>query len=180
MDAPRKYSPTAMALHWLIAALVIYNMMFPPEFEDVGHDVAPEVAAGMTALHIGLGLSILVLMIFRLFWRVGHHAPPLPDTMAAWEARLARTMHWLIYIAVIAMVLLGFATALLAPYPAAAFGVLPVAGFLGPNEALHEIIKEIHHTGNKVIIALVVVHVAAAAYHAFVKKDGVLRSMLPW
>jgi len=180
MTEQRKYSPVAMALHWLIAALVFYNMIFPPEFEEMGHDIAPEVKVAMTALHIGLGLSILVLMVVRLAWRAGHHSPPLPEAMATWERRLARTMHWLLYVVVIAMVLLGFTTALLAPYPAAAFGILPLAGFVGSNEGLYEIVKEIHHAGNKVIIALVVVHVAASAWHGFVRKDGVLQSMLPW
>jgi len=180
MTPVRKYSGVAMALHWLIAALVFYNMIFPPEFDEIGHEVSPEVAAGMTALHIGIGLSILVLMVLRFGWRVGHTPPPLPDSMGHWERRLARTVHALLYLAVFTQVLLGFTTATLAPYPAAAFGVVPVTGIFPANEALHELIAEIHHAGNKVIIALVVVHVAASAWHAFVKRDGVVRAMLPW
>ena len=64
MEKSRKYSALAMALHWLIAALVFYNIFFPPE----PGDVSPEVRAQIVALHVGLGLIIIVLMIFRIFW----------------------------------------------------------------------------------------------------------------
>lgn len=180
MTTKRKYSGVAMALHWLIAALVLYNIFLPPEFEDIGHDIPPELAASMTALHIGIGLSIIVLMALRLFWRVGHHAPPLPDTMKSWEKRLAHFTHIGLYVVVFLMVALGFATALLAPYPASGFGVVPVAGFITVDQGVFDIVKELHHTGNKVLQAFVYVHIAAVLYHQFIKKDGQLWSMLPW
>lgn len=176
MDTPRKYSPVAMALHWIIAALVLYNIFFPPE----PGDVSDAVRAQISAVHIGLGLIIIVLMGFRLFWRAGHHAPALPESLANWERKAARAMHWLLYGIVFLMIGFGFLTALFAHYPASAFGVLPVAGYVNVSEGTWEVIKEIHHTGNKVLQAVVYLHIAAALYHHFIKKNDVLKSMLPF
>jgi len=175
MDTPRKYSPVAMALHWLVAALVLYSIFLTPE----PGDVAPEVAAQITAVHIGLGLIIIVLMILRAFWRAGHHAPPLPDDLATWERRAARWSHWLLYLVVFLMIGFGLLTALFAPYPASGFGLVPVAGFITVDAGTFEVVKEIHHTGNKLLQAVVYLHIAAALYHHFIKKNGVLLSMLP-
>ncbi len=176
MTTSAKYSGVAMALHWIVAALVLYNIFFPPE----PGDVSPEVRAQITALHVGLGLIIIILMALRLFWRAGHHAPALPENLAGWERKSARALHWLLYLIVFLMIGFGFATALLAPYPAAGFGVVPVAGFVTVSESTWEVVKEIHHTGNKVLQAVVYLHIAAALYHHFIKKNGVLTSMLPW
>lgn len=176
MSEQQKYSPVAMALHWMVAVLVLYSIFFPPE----PGDVAPAVAAQITAVHIGLGLIIIVLMTLRAFWRAGHHAPPLPDDLAVWEKRAARWTHALIYVVVFLMIGFGLLTAIFAPYPASGFGVIPVAGFITVDQGTFEMVKEIHHTGNKLLQAVVYLHIAAALYHHFIKKNGVLRSMLPW
>ncbi len=172
----RKYTAPTIFFHWAVAALVIYNILLSPELEDV----PPETAADTMALHMGVGFTILVLMIARLYWRLTHPAPALPEAMPPWQARVARGTHWALYAAVFAMVTLGLVAAAFAPYASAAFGLIPLDWFSPGNKDVYELMAGAHGVIAWAIIALFALHVGAALYHSIFKRDGVLRSMLPW
>ncbi len=176
MNQPAKYSVVAIVIHWVVAALVLYNVFLPPKVED-----APEEAvAGMMQLHMGIGLTILAFMLVRLYWRLTHPVPALPAGTPIWQVRAAKAVQWSLYAAVFAMVFLGITSAAFAPYEADAFGVVPLSWLAANNVETHEFFVGIHEAMNRVIIGLFVLHSAAALYHLTVKRDGVFRSMLPW
>lgn len=168
-----RYSTVAIALHWLIAVLMIPMLLFGEELmEEDGGTFLPSI-------HVSIGVSILVLTILRLVWRIMNPPPPPPATMAAWEKAAATATHVLFYVLMVGLPLSGW---LLVPEfiqdePAMAgirvLGLFPVPA--GPNGG--EVAGFVHEVGSKVGIALVALHVIAALKHQFLDRDGTLRRM---
>jgi len=171
---PREYDIVTAGLHWTVVAIVLINIFSTPMGET------PLEHARAVEAHFTIGLLILVLMCPRLLWRMSHPAPPYPDSVQPWEHKGAALVHWAFYIALFAMGLVGTLQGAVAPYDVELFGVwrMPFADF--QNEALYGLLTLAHEALNGIVLVLMVGHVAAALYHGIVKRDGVLRSMLPW
>jgi cytochrome b561 len=130
------------------------------------------------AIHGTLGMTILVVMLIRLAWRLSNPVPRLPDTLRPIEKRLAHANHWLLYLFLIGMPIGGYLMVNARGYAVQFFDwKLPFV--IGKNEALAPWIFYGHLAGALTIIALVVLHAAAALRHEFVLKDNVLRRMTP-
>ena len=178
MAEPRdRYSAVSLTLHWLIAALVVTQILL-----IVGHEATEGPASReFVNLHKSVGLTILVLTLARLGWRVANPAIPLPQAMPRWQKLLARATHVLFYVFLIAMPLVGWAASSAAGREILWFGLfewplLPIGGgreFAGQLMDLHELAA-------KLLIALVVLHIVGALKHHFVDRDDVLRRMLPF
>ena len=98
--ARMRYSNVAIFLHWAIALLILYNL-----FTGFLHDALPR---GWFRFHVSSGVTILTLTVIRIIWRLTHKAPPyLP--MARWEKGLAHAVHFLLYCAMLAAPLTGWA-----------------------------------------------------------------------
>ncbi len=82
-----KYSKTAIALHWIIAILVVTNVTLA----SVSEDLPRAARAAYMNPHKAIGVSILLLSLFRLFWRLGNKPPPMPDAVTGWQAKLGKT-----------------------------------------------------------------------------------------
>jgi len=95
-----RYSNVAIALHWAIAALILYNL--------TSGLLRPVLPRGFFVFHVSSGITILVLTVVRIGWRLTHRAPPyLP--MARWDKGLAHSVHFLLYAAMLFMPLSGWA-----------------------------------------------------------------------
>lgn len=130
-------------------------------------------------LHKLTGLTILLLMLIRLIWKMVNVKPLLPPDTAAWQRRAERAVHNLLYLLMIAMPLAGWigsSSAGKAPH----IGDISFALSIPENKALIETMFEMHELIAYGIITLVSIHVVAALYHHYGKKDNVLRRMLPW
>jgi cytochrome b561 len=172
-----RYTNIAISLHWLIAGLMIYMLFFGEDLIARAHGTAGP------SLHATIGVSILILSLARLGWRLANPPPALPATIKSWEARASELSHGLFYVLMIGLPLTGLMafTSHMMAHPDAKesqiFWSLPVPalpdfGFGGPAHLLHTI-------GSKVGIALLILHVAAALKHQFWDKDNVLRRMSP-
>lgn len=95
-----RYSRGAIILHWTIAALILYNLT-----TGLLHDVLPR---GAFQFHVSSGITILVLTVLRIVWRLTHRPPPMLP-MAAWEKGLAHLVHFCLYLAMLAAPLTGWA-----------------------------------------------------------------------
>jgi cytochrome b561 len=157
---PASYSTAQITLHWLIAAIVFFQIIFGEAVEDYGHALrdgqTPETAAFLLGnAHIWLGITVLVLMIARLGLRLTHGAPaPVPAPKL--QDVLAKAAHILLYVLLIAAPLTGIA-----------------AWFFGIREA-----GAIHHFMKPAFIILIALHVVGALWHRFVLKDGVMARMM--
>jgi cytochrome b561 len=126
-------------------------------------------------LHKSLGISILALIIFRVFWRLTHPAPSLIKTMKVWEKKLATATHHALYLIMVLVPVSGVAMAVYSKYGIKWFGI-PLAEGLG-DDAMRDIFKESHEIIGIILLLLLGLHILAVLKHTFVNKDGTLKRM---
>lgn len=167
-----RYSGGAILLHWLIAALLLANIVVAFTMED---------ARSLMPLHKSIGITVLLLTLVRIGWRLTHAAPPLPATLAPWERIAARVTHGAFYLLLLAMPLLGWATSSAGKWGTGAlFGIIPWFDLpIAKSDDLHEAMGEAHELAAYLTIALIALHVAGALKHQFVDRDGTLSRILP-
>jgi len=165
-----KYDRVAKTLHWLIAVLVVLLLFGGDVLAELPDAEKPAVAA----IHSGIGLLILLLMVLRLVWRLGHPPPPLLPA-PAWQQTSTRLVHRGFYLLVILQPLLGVAQSLHTPFEVAPFGLFTLTG--AAAEGFYEIFHELHEITATLILVLLLVHAGAALYHHFFKHDAVLKRM---
>ncbi|TMM48999.1 cytochrome b [Qipengyuania marisflavi] len=175
--AARRYSTGAMIFHWLIAILVIVNWRIAEAAEHAEMPAKAEIFAD----HKALGIAILVLTLGRLMWRWTHPVPPLPSTLKAWEAKLARFVHILFYVLLIGLPLGGWLANSLAGRAVEFFGMFTIPALpVGSNEELGKTIFDLHATGGEIFIYLIGLHILGALKHTFFDKNGGIFRMLPF
>ena len=173
MSRSDRYTRTAVALHWLVAVIVIGQFAWGWWMQDIPKQ-PPGLRADAFNLHKSIGLVLLALMLVRLGWRIAHPAPPLP-AMPAWEARLAKATHVVLYVALIVMPVAGYLGSVFSGYPVKWFGLtLPAWGWKDP--ALKDWMSAVHLTTSWVLLFATALHVAGALKHA-IARDGVMSRM---
>lgn len=171
-----RYGAPAIALHWLAATLILFNLAFGLYLVDL--PLSPQKLRYFS-YHKWVGVTVLLLSAARLLWRLGHRAPPLPATMGRWEARLAHASHFLLYVLFFAAPLSGWLFSSASGFQTVYLGVLPIPDLLAKNKELAEILKLAHHGINYTLAGVIALHVAAALKHHFIDRDDVLLRMLP-
>lgn len=171
-----RYSNVAIALHWVVAMLVVVQVAWGWGMQEIPKQ-PPGVRAGAFNVHKSIGLTILLLMLVRLGWRIRHSPPPLP-AMPRWQSALARGNHALLYVALFVMPVAGYLGSVFSGYPVKAFGVtLPAWGWR--DESIKSAMSAVHLVTSWVLVAAIALHVGAALKHALVDRDGLLRRMWP-
>ncbi len=165
----------AKSLHWLMFVLIA--AAFSVGFWMVDLPLAQRIRT--VPWHKSIGVAILACVIVRLAWRVGHAPPPLPDSVPAWERRAARTAHWLLYALMAAVPVSGWLMSSALGVATVPFGLARLPDLLERDRELGEMLKIVHFALNKTLLALVLLHAAAALKHYLVDRDGVLQRMLP-
>lgn len=167
-----RYTPVAIVLHWLMAALIIYMLWRGWTMIDLPKGPERTAAYG---LHKSLGLLLLALFFVRIGWRLRHAPPPLLGE--GWERRVAHGTHHALYLFLLLAPLAGYLASCFSPYPLKFFGIEVIkAGW--PDEGINGIFKLMHvyaAWGGAVLVAL---HIAGAAKNAM-RRDGGLQRMLP-
>ncbi len=158
---PIGYSTAQIVLHWVIAALVVFQIVFGEEIADAyrayRRGTTPDAEALFQSnIHVYIGLAVLALAVVRLALRIIHGAPPLPAGQPRIQTAIAHLAHAILYVAIFAMPISG---------AVAWYLDVPLAG-------------EVHELAKPVIIVTVVVHAAGALLQHFVKKTDVLTRML--
>jgi cytochrome b561 len=180
-----RYTNVAIALHWLIAALVLINIYLGLAHESVDRATMRE----MMWWHKSIGLSVLLLTLVRLAWRLTHRVPPLPADTPRWQAIAARASHWAFYLLLLAIPLAGWLLTSASPRnsPIPFFGLfdwpfIPWVHDLPTDEAksLAGTFADVHERLAFLAIGLIVLHVGAALHHIFLRKDKVGHHMLPF
>jgi cytochrome b561 len=171
-----RYGAVAKTLHWLIAALVLVMFGLGWYMSDLP---LGQHKFDMYQLHKSIGISIAFLAAARLLWRLFNPAPPLPRSLQPWERTAARVNHALLYAMLCVQPTIGFLQSNAANFPIVWWGVVRLPPLIGTDETLGETLVEVHEWGSRVILVLVLLHVAAALRHHFVLRDDVLRRMLP-
>lgn len=173
-----RYSTVSILLHWLLAVLLVVQVFVGGWFEDLPRENPQKGEA--FALHASLGVTILLLSLARLGWRLTHPAPPLPSNYPAWQRVLARATHVGFYVVMIGMPLTGWIMASRGNGFPDVWGVIPWFELPNAGEGGREIANVLHHDVIlKLFYVLLALHVAGALKHQFMDRDGTLARMLP-
>lgn len=169
----KRYHPVLVALHWLLAVLIITGLIMGTQVLSATPNDAPEKLFYLK-MHMTMGLVILLLMIVRLIVRFFTAKPPAADIGNNVLNRLGVATHYLFYLVVILMALSGLATANMAGLPDIVFGgsgvpLPPTFDDFPPRMA--------HGALSVVLLLLVIGHVLAFLYHQFVRRDGLFSRM---
>ncbi|MGC1884807.1 MAG: cytochrome b [Stellaceae bacterium] len=171
----QRFTPLQRLLHWLMAVCILAML-----FIGVGivSTVMPKYLT-LVSIHKPLGISILVLALGRLALRLRYGAPALPADLPEPMKLAAHLSHYALYALMIGMPLLGWAMLSAAAYPVVLFGGAHLPAILPQSDRLHTLLWNAHLYLAFVFFALILLHVAAALFHALVRRDGVFDAMAP-
>lgn len=169
-----RWNGVAKGLHWVLAVLVAAQLYYGFTLADLPRD--PALRGPVFVVHVNLAVLILILTVLRLIWRVTHTAPQTlaPGILGI----LGKAVHWLFYLVLIGMSL-GTVISQQAFGRSPAFFGLPLPKLVEPNQELGRAIFSQHETAAYILTALVAIHVVAALWHHFIRKDNTLLRMLP-
>ncbi|ALG67643.1 cytochrome b [Beggiatoa leptomitoformis] len=169
-----RYTTTAIILHWLMALLLFGLLGIGFYMADL--PLSPQKLQ-LYSWHKWIGVTVFLLVLLRLSWRLAHPAPALLSGMQSWEIYAAHGTHILLYGLMFAIPLSGWLMSSAAGFQVVYFGVLPLPDLVAKNTELKELFANIHGILNFILIGLVVLHIGAALKHQFIAKDNLLKRM---
>ena len=172
MDRTR-YNRLAILFHWVMAALIFYAAAAILIADDLPRGAFRDL---IKTSHNSVGAVVVALLALRILWRLVSTTPALPSAMTAQQQRLAKLAHLGLYALMAAVPLLGMAAHFLRGR-GLEFGFFSIASPLAANRALSRSIKEVHELAAYALLGLVAFHIAAALWHQFIKRDGLIGRM---
>ena len=195
MNNNTKYTNVAIALHWLIGIAILFMFILgwfmtelPKEsakttsFDifnlglmtwEVAKEESPR--AFYFNLHKSIGLTILMLIVLRMYWRFTHRPPAFLNSMKLWEKRLAKATHHSLYLLMFLIPLSGIIMSAGSKYGIKWFGIKVIPGF--DDKAIRELLFEFHEIFGLLLLLLLIFHILGAIKHSIIDKDGTLRRM---
>jgi cytochrome b561 len=181
-----RYTTPAILLHWIIAVLMIGNLLVGLFFTKLPDDwIRPVLDT-----HKSTGITVLGLVLLRILWRLGHKPPPFAAGMALWEKAAAHIVHFGLYVFMLLMPLTGWlmdsAWKDADTHPMFFFGTFEwprIAYFQGltveQKDHWHDLFGAIHQYAGYLLFWVVVLHIAGALKHQFVDREPEFRRMWP-
>ncbi|MFM9972431.1 MAG: cytochrome b [Burkholderiales bacterium] len=172
------YTRTAMILHWLLALGVLTQFCLGWWMRSLPDKTG--VQAYWFNLHKSIGLTVFVLAVVMLIWRIKHPPPTLPDFMPAWQRWSAKACHHGLYVCILIMPISGYMGSSFTRFPIRYFGVA-LPNFWGwESPELKALCSLIHLCTVWVFMSLVALHIGAALMHLFISRDRVFQRMWRW
>jgi cytochrome b561 len=173
--AATRFTLVQRCLHWLMAAMVLAMLFIGVGMVSTLH---PKFLT-LIAIHRPLGIAILVLALLRLGVRLRRGAPPLPADLPWWMAAGAKASHVALYSLLIAMPLVGWSMLSAGGYPIVLYGPIRLPPIAPHDAVLYAVLRTAHTYLAYLFFATILMHVAAALFHALIRRDGVFHSMAP-
>jgi cytochrome b561 len=170
------YTKTAKGLHWLMA--VLFFGMLGLGFYMQGLPLSPDKLK-LYSWHKWLGVTVFLLALFRIAWRVTHQPPALPSSMPRLMQIAAHAGHHMLYMLMFLIPLSGWLMSSAKGFQTVWFGILPIPDLLEKNKLLGDLLQTVHVSLNYLFIAVLIGHIGAALKHHFIDKDDILTRMLP-
>ena len=183
----RRYTPGAQWFHWITAALMFtlipLGWIFG-EFKTKGNPPTsfeapfPGTPFAYASVHKTLGLVLFTLVVARILYRIANPPPALPGRMGDAQKLLSHASHWLLYAILLVMPISGYILSSAGKHP---ISLLGLADFpkLPVSKAVGDTAESIHLYTQWAVYALILLHIAATAWHTFVRRDAILDRMLP-
>ena len=168
----QRYNDVAIALHWLIGAIIAVAFGL-----GLSVDLFPRTwDAAVVNTHVLLGMSVLVLTLVRLWWRLSRGVPAFPPQMSPGLSRMARLGHGALYVMMLVVPVIGMPT-LFFRGKGIDFGVFQLGPYLARDPSIFRPLTELHELASYGLVLLALGHAAAAIYHHHVLKDRLLERM---
>ncbi|WP_374447192.1 cytochrome b [Stella sp.] len=173
--AARGYSAPARGAHWITAALLAVSIPLGLVMTRIEGDLK----FTLYHWHEWIGFAVWWLALFRVAWRIGHPPPPRIPPLPRLQAAAAEAVHGLLYLALLAMPVVGWIGNSAFGFPLEPFGLFRLPDLVAKDEALGRVLLDLHGWAGWAVIGLLVLHVGAALHHHLVVRDLTLRRMLP-
>ncbi|MFO1406147.1 MAG: cytochrome b [Steroidobacteraceae bacterium] len=171
------YGALAKLLHWTIVVLIIAQYVIIEAADEMPKGPAK---FAQIDLHKSVGMTILILAVTRILWRIANRGAPAPVAMPRSQQIAAAAGHGLLYLLVLVLPISGWAMSSAANYPVTLFGWFQFPAIVGTSHDLHETLEEVHEFLFYTTVVVATLHAVAALYHHVVMKDSSLRRMLPF
>ena len=171
------FGSVSKLFHWAIALLVCakFYWVWSPNFISISDVIKTQYVL----LHKSLGVTILVLALLFMLWRMVTLRPSDPS-QPYWKYILAKIVHYSLFILLLAMPVLGYLMSAADGRAVNFFGLFDLPNLISPNPHMADLYFQAHSILGYVFAVLIGLHVAAALHHHFIVKDDVLRKMLPF
>jgi cytochrome b561 len=170
-----QFTLAARVLHWVMAAMVLAML-----FIGVAMVASLRSYHILVSIHRPLGIAILAFVVVRFVVRRIGPLPPFLATMSGTERRIATWSEYALYALMFALPLVGWAMLSAARYPIAMWGSWHLPPILPQSPWLYAALRRVHAILAYFLFAMFVAHLSAVLFHTLVKRDGLLRRMLPW
>jgi cytochrome b561 len=172
-----RYDATLRILHWAMAAIIFAAIALGVAAAFLPRGVSPRVE--ILTVHKSLGMTALILIVLRVAWRLYVGAPPYAAALGAFSRLGAHAGHVALYALMIALPVTGYVNSVAGGHPAPWFGLFEFPALVGKNEALAHRASFAHYWLAWTIGAVLALHLAAVAWHVWVKRDDVFARMWP-
>jgi len=172
-----RWGAVAKSFHWLIALLILGQLALGTIAEEAR--LSP-LKLDLFVWHKSIGVTILLLVVLRVAWRLSNPPPAAPHSIPAWETTLARIGHALLYLLMFAVPLTGWWVSDTTRIPFKAFWLMPMPDLMEANREMSDLAGDVHGALTKLLLLVVVIHIAAALRHHFFLHNKILTRMLPW
>jgi cytochrome b561 len=174
---PREeYSGFAKLLHWTIAVCVLFII---PAGIAMANLPDGNLKNALYTLHRSTGALVLVLMLIRLAYRLVNGVPAPEPTLNSFQRIVSHAVHLGLYGLLIAQPIIGWVATSAYGAQISVYGLFTLPALVGKDEALAKPLFLVHELIGFAIAGLLVMHIGAALYHYFIRRDGVLQRMLP-
>lgn len=174
--AREHYDGVTKTFHWLIFALVAVQYLLGFTMPEIHRNPPPPQL--LNSLHMSLGTLILVLILARFVWRLGHPVPQLAE-LPRWQQNAAVAVHLLLYAILVVDPVLGWIGANAHGWSVTVFGVITLPDLVVNHSPIGRQLSDLHITLAYVLLGVIGLHVLAAFYHYFITRDRVMQRMLP-
>jgi cytochrome b561 len=177
-ESGASYSLLALWFHWLTFLLVAILAPAGIVMADrAAHNIWGSLTNNLYSTHKLIGFALLWMVVLRLAYRLLSGAPQPEPKPPSWQVHISRTTHWMLYALLLIIPLLGWLG--VSMYPALEiFGLFSLPAIAQKSDLANQVFS-LHKAAAWVLIALLALHISAALFHHFIRKDGVLQRMLP-
>jgi cytochrome b561 len=173
----KRYSPLNQLIHW-VTALFMFSILVLAWVMTNAKE-GSWIQHTTYNWHKTLGLIVLSITLFRIFWRIVDRPPPYPSKVAAWDRRLAHLTYFLFFAVMIWMPVTGFLDSAYDGYPIKLFNLVMTPEIFTRDQAMADFWARLHNLGQWPVYALILLHLVAVVFHLVWSRNGVLGRMLP-
>ena len=172
-----QYSIISKFLHWSIAGLIVAQYALAKLAENAKHHDKILEQLALLANHKSIGITILVLAVIRLIYRLRSAAPSLPSSMVKWQVSASKFSHFLLYGLLFALPISGWLMSSAKAYTVSWFSLISLPDLVAPSKSLADLLHLTHHYLGEALFVIALIHILAALKHHFIDKDEVLNRM---